>query len=271
MGDICYVIIVYGAQIANLLKLIKTLRGNYVVIVNNAKERYDEIAKATQSIIGQRVTLLTPLKNLGYGGGCNTGIKHALKKNFTWIVLLNDDISFTERTVQSLSIYLKKSKAGIYGPEGGTLDRKRWTTRLSKDNVQNAESIAYVSGSCIAVHRSVIKTVGLLCESYFMYYEDAELCIRAAYCGFPVKTIAVLGMQHGGGRSMGYDSYLHRYYLSRNHLLFVERNAPFYIKLREALRLPKTIFNHVIAKDLAAISGIFDYCFRKFGRKEGVL
>jgi hypothetical protein len=54
------------------------------------------------------------------------------------------------------------------------------------------------------------------------------------------------------------------YYLARNHLLFVERNAPFSVQLRETLRLPKTLWEHFKKGDRSALKGIKDYLLRKY-------
>ena len=57
----------------------------------------------------------------------------------------------------------------------------------------------------------------------------------------------------------------HPYYLARNHLLFVSRQAPLRVKLYEAFRFPKTLSEHIMRHESGALRGIKDYVFRRFG------
>ena len=77
--------------------------------------------------------------------------------------------------------------------------------------------------------------------------------------------------KHKESKSLGQGSYLHQYYLARNHLLFVERIAPIRVKMYEVIRFPKTITEHLTRHEHGAIAGIADYFIRRFGktRKEG--
>ena len=44
----------------------------------------------------------------------------------------------------------------------------------------------YASGCCLLAKRITVEKIGLLDESYFMYSEDADWCMRARRAGFRV-------------------------------------------------------------------------------------
>lgn len=193
-------------------------------------------------------------RNLGFGGGANVGMKKAFDAGGEWVVVCNQDIELTRAGVLKFTKELQECDPGIIGPEAGELDPKRWTTILSStasrpgleagrmDSLTKRgndkkkigdDNLLYVSGSLMAIHRDVWEATGGFYEPYFMYYEDIDYCLRAKKAGFPLCQITVDGFKH--------TAHEDEYYLARNHLLFVLRNAPIGVKLYEFIRLPKTL------------------------------
>lgn len=168
-------------------------------------------------------------KNLGFGGGANVGMRKAFDAGTAWAVVCNQDVTLSKQGVAKFVKALEHCEPGIVGPEAGTLDSKRWTTILPGN-----KKIDYISGSMMAIHKNVWEKIGGFYEPYFMYYEDVDLCVRAKALGFPLRQVDIEGFRHA--------SYGNEYYLARNHLLFVYRNAPVSVKFHEILRLPKTIW-----------------------------
>lgn len=234
--SIWFIIVTYYPSKATLIALRKALAGCSIIEADNT------------------------LENFGYGGGANVGIRYATEHRAQWIIVLNQDVVMKKATVHALYKQLQTSPAGIAGTFVGSLDLKRWTTILPSRKVD------YVSGSCIAIHKDVFEKIGYFYEPYFMYYEDADLCIRAKKAGFPLIHVTIPGISHTDTTSLGRGSFLHQYYLARNHLLFVERNAPLEVKIHEIVRLPKTIWEHWRKKEWGALTGIRDYFLRRFGQ-----
>ncbi len=203
--------------------------------------------------------------NRGYGAAANIGIQKALADRADWVVVCNQDIVLSDRCADKLRKNLLASESAILSPLAGKLDQLRWTSSEPKGYKNNFPD--YTSGACFAIHRSVVEAIGCFDERYFLYYEEVDYCVRARREGFPVRQIILDCFRHAWAPRLGKGSFLHEYYLARNHLLFVERNAPWKVKLRELLRSPKTVCDHVNRKNFGALHGMKDYLLRKFGEK----
>lgn len=157
---------------------------------------------------------------------------------------------------------------------GGVIDKYRYSGGLiglgEKDSGQydRKREVDYISGTAMLVRREVFETIGLLESKYFAYYEDVELCVKAKKAGFKVVFAPQTVITHIESSSFGKNSPAHSYYMARNHLLFVERNASLLIKIRELIRLPKTVWEHRKKREKFALLGIRDYTLGRFGKKD---
>lgn len=247
-SNICFIIVTFNPKVNKFNFLLSVLKNYETIVINNGQTLHD--------IKG--VKYIDMPENSGYVGA-NTGIRQELRKDFDWTVVLNQDIGITRTFPLQLANALEKLQPCVAGPVLGSLDTKRWTTSLPENNTN-----IYISGSCIAIHKQVIKKVGYFFESYFMYYEDVDYCIRAKKNGFPIIQIRVSGYNHQDN----FHSTSRKYYLARNHLLFVERMAPINVKIHELARLPRTLWEHNNKGEFGATAGIMDYLKRHFGRKD---
>lgn len=250
-----YIIISYHSDKKKLHKQLSKLSMREAIIVDNGQT-------LTQADVGE-ATLLSQSQNLGYGAAANIGMRHALAYGAEWVVILNQDTVFTRAAVEDLQKQLGKLEPCIAGPAAGGLDFKRWTTVLPSKKAQ------YITGSCIAVHQKVIKKIGYFYEPYFLYYEEADYCIRAKRAGFMLRALPIEGITHEESVSLGRGSAAHQYYLARNHLLFVSRMAPIRVRTYERFRFPLTISEHIIRCEWGALSGIGDFVLRRFGPRKG--
>lgn len=261
MKSVAFIIIAYHPDTATFTSLLNILRGRDVIVVDNGNTLSQDFAAKS--------TLLTQIKNLGYGAAANIGIRHAIAHHADWFVVLNQDITMTKKSVADLVKKLNALGPCIAGPFTGTLDTRRWTTKFSRHHIVERGKLMYVSGSCIAIHEHVVTKVGYFYEPYFLYYEEVDYCMRARRAGFSIRRLAVDDIRHTESLSLGRGSRAHQYYLARNHLLFVERQAPASVRARESVRLPKTVTEHIRRRQRGALLGIRDYFFRMFGPFQG--
>jgi hypothetical protein len=234
--EIAFIVVTYKPDNKMLDALRSALRGHWLIEIDNSK------------------------RNLGYAGGANVGIRKALAGGAQWMVVMNQDLSLTSEAVSKFSLSLTKAPLGIVGPFAGGLDPRRWTTMFPSERKE------YITGSMIAVHKSVVEKVGFFYEPYFLYYEEVDLCIRAKRAGFQLTHKPIDGISHEESVSLGKGSLAHQYYLARNHMLFIERCAPPQVRLYEYLRLPKTIAEHLGRRERGGALGIRDYLLRRFGQ-----
>lgn len=186
-------------------------------------------------------------RNLGYAGGNNVGIRYALDHGADYILLLNNDTVVDKDLVRDLvSVIQREPQAGIVSPTiydyrepkkvwfaGASID---WETGESphaglgeRDSGQfnRVIEVDCVTGCAMMVSRAVFERVGLLDPDYFLYYEDTDLCVRAAKAGFKSYCVQTAKVWHKESSStqanLGSD--LHAYYHTRNRLLFLRKHG----------------------------------------------
>lgn len=252
---IVFVIIGYHPDKHVLSALLSALDPHLVIAVNNGK--VGQIKKQGVEVVGGG-------KNLGYAGGSNLGMKTAFGNGARWVVICNQDLIMKKKSVGEFVSALQALPPSITGPFAGGLDAKRMTTIIPSVRVD------YITGSCIAIHKKVYESIGNFYEPYFLYYEEVDYCVRAKRAGIPITHLPVDGIRHEESVTLGNDSLAHQYYLSRNHLLFVQRLALARVKCYEFMRMPLTIFEHISRKQWGALEGIRDYFLNRFGPKERI-
>jgi len=254
-----------------------------VVIVDNGST--DESVKRVRTKCAG-VKIVENKQNLGFAEGNNVGIIFALKNDADYIFLLNPDTTIEKNTIENLLKIMKNNKeAGIVGPKiysmdnkiwscGGEIDKKRFTGGLisfgEKDHrrCNKEKEVDFVSGTAMFIRKEVFGKVGLLPGDYFLYYEDIDFCLRAKKAGYKIYFVPNSILYHDWSSIIGKKSPMKEYFMARNHLLFLERHAPLPVKLRESLRLPKTLYEHYRKNDRFALLGIRDYFLRRFGKRD---
>lgn len=195
-----------------------------------------------------RLTLLEAPSNLGFAGGNNVGIRYALARGATWILILNNDTIVERGTLPTLVEGAERAGADLAGCsiyEYGD-PTKPWyfggifhwwggrtiTSLRSVAKSQVAVETDWITGCCLIVRRRVFEKIGLLDERAFLYYEDEDFCQRAAQAGF--KRVVVLGARiyHKVSQSSGvgsplmyYHATMSRTYFHRKHHRFVSHVA----------------------------------------------
>lgn len=291
-------VLTYNSEsvIRKCLESLKDSMPKNVLVVDNAST--DATVKLVKCQF-PRVTVFILPRNTGYAAGNNLGIKKALQLTPDYVLILNPDTILDKNCLKEL---LKDAEAHVgarvLGPKiysdagkkmiwsvGGELDKNRYTAKLiglgekDKGQYDKGQQVDFVSGTCMLIPRQVLETGARFYEPYFMYYEDVEFCVRTRKIGYTSVVVPEAKLVHYevsnshdtlGAKLVNLPGWklLKNYYLARNHLLFVERNAPIRVKLREILRLPKTVFEHVLQQDTQSLKGVRDYYMRKYGEYE---
>lgn len=149
------------------------------------------------------LTILQSDRNIGFSGGNNLGIRHALQAGAEYIWLLNNDTVVDDRALSglidkmqnnadigicgsSLIYYHNKEKFQALG--GGRYNSWLGTTSdIGRDKpvdfqfheAEVEKQMDYVAGASMLLSRGFLEDIGLLNEEYFLYYEEVDLAVRA--------------------------------------------------------------------------------------------
>ncbi len=196
--------------------------------------------------------------NLGFAGGNNVGLRYALARgDFGYVWLLNSDTVTEPDTLGCMVRRMKeKPNAGMCGstllyydePERvQALGGARYSKWLGVPNhiglMQRADDVtgvdeverrmSYVAGASMLVSKEFLQSTGLMCEDYFMYYEELDWAMRArGRYELAYARDAVVYHKEGGSigatqLSVNNKSKLSDYHSIRNRLVVTRRHFPF--------------------------------------------
>lgn len=212
-----------------------------VIVVDNAS------AQDEATIIEERypqVKIIRSKKNLGFAGGNNLGIKAAKGK---YLFFLNNDTLLKPQTsdIRSLISRLETSpKIGMVCPKirftwGNQLIQFAGYTPLTPITMRNKaigcgeadhgqydtpHFTPYAHGAAMMIKREIIEKVGLMPECYFLYYEELDWSMMIHRAGYDIWYEPACTVFHKESQTTGQNSPLRTYYITRNRLLFAQRN-----------------------------------------------
>lgn len=212
-----------------------------VIVVDNAS------AQDEATIIEERypqVKIIRSKKNLGFAGGNNLGIKAAKGK---YLFFLNNDTLLKPQTsdIRSLISRLETSpKIGMVCPKirftwGNQLIQFAGYTPLTPITMRNKaigcgeadhgqydtpHFTPYAHGAAMMIKREIIEKVGLMPECYFLYYEELDWSMMIRRVGYDIWYEPACTVFHKESQTTGQNSPLRTYYITRNRLLFAQRN-----------------------------------------------
>lgn len=217
-----------------------------VVVVDNSDSA--QSLATLRALVADRAVVLSSGGNLGYAGGSNVGIRHCMERGNEFVWLLNPDTRIEPETLpRLLDLLAEVPDCGVVGPrivhpaapgtpetvwfDGGVVDegkagetrhmhQGREVTQLSSPV---ARDVDYVTGASLLTRRTVLDTVGLLPEDYFLYFEETHWCRDVRRAGWRVMVEQRARMVHHQRSSGALPSPYHLYYMTRNRFLFVER------------------------------------------------
>lgn len=197
-----------------------------VIVVDNASA--DGSAAMIRDSFPQ-VRLLANSQNRGFAASSNQAIQ---KSSGQYVVLLNPDTLVRKGALESLMALLEERRdAGVVGPKllfpDGSLQHSAFTFptlamifldffplhhrlldsringRYPRGLYERAEPfpIDHPLGAALMVRRAVIEEVGLLDESFFMYCEEINWCLRIKEAGWRIFCIPRAEIVHHVGQS----------------------------------------------------------------------
>ena len=232
----------------------------FVVVDNDAEgPAHEELRAAVTAVTAPAtdVTVLATGGNLGYAGGNNVGIRHALQRRPEFLLIVNPDLHVEPTTIERLLATAREvPDAAAIGPrivhgdtgsdgtgaaagagsrriwfDGGVFDRSRAgaTTHVNMGRPEREvppgppRDVDYVTGACLLLRADAVRAVGLLPEDYFLYFEETDYNQQLAAAGWRLVVDSRARAVHHKRSSGDLPTPAYTYYMRRNKQLFARR------------------------------------------------
>lgn len=242
--------------VACALREMDGLNGRLIVVDNNSQDgSFEHISTQVKARGWGGVEVLQSGHNGGFGAGNNFGIQAGCAREMPeYIYILNSDSFVDKGAISALVDALEADKnagfAGsyIHGPEGDAhattfrfpsiLSELEGAVRfgpisrlLSKYIVSigvpgATREVDWLAGASLMMRTSVLQEIGLFDEVFFLYFEETDLCRRAALAGHPTLYVRESEVTHIGSVSTGmktwdrmpeYWFHSRQHYFTKNH------------------------------------------------------
>jgi GT2 family glycosyltransferase len=240
------------------LRSLRQLRDDDTAIVAVDNASSDGSAEAIREEFPD-VDLVENERNLGFSGGNNVGIRHALDRGAQWVVLVNNDAVLAPDAIQALrATAAARPRAGVlvgklffdepsdriwfagqrFWPALGYSGRPRGYGRRDAPRYSKPGPTDRAAGAFMAVSRAAIEAVGMLDDDLFAYVEDVDWSLRVKRAGFEVWFVpAAVGWHQVSASTGGERASTHAlYYGVRNMIAVCERHRPLPEPLRRLRR-----------------------------------
>ena len=278
-----------------LLSLQQTSYRNYdVILVDNHST--DGSLELLQQEFSDLIYLTLP-ENIGFTGGNNAGMQYAIEHNYTYTLLLNNDVfvkeDFLEPLIDQLDqdpkmgavqplIYFHHDRSLIwnagatYNPWLGICQTIGYN-KADQPSFHWPRTIDWITGCAFMVRTELLKEIGVFPLKFFIYFEDVDLSFRIKQKGYRLGFVPDSVIYHIAGVSHkskekgkeGFVSPKVHYLVSRNRIWLLKRYT-------KAIAFPSVIIYHLIYFSAIAFYFILRQRWQKLkawtrGIKEGLL
>ena len=208
------------------------LRNWRLHVIDNASP--DNSLQVVKEHIDPRISVIKNEKNLGFAKAANQGFRAAIAAGGEFFVLINNDTAFSSDFPRRLVAVRSELPGSVIAPRvmqraqpdkawyaGGSLDNG-WVFNNIHDEYNATDGSAAVEvdfapGCCLGIGRDVLCQIGLFDESFFVYWEDVDFCMRLKNNGVKIFYVPEPFLLHSGGESSGGEhspAYMRLYYRS---------------------------------------------------------
>ncbi len=220
--------------------LTQSVKCKIIVVDNASTDNSIQLLEA----YGQKVTVLPQTRNLGFAGGVNVGIKHALEDKADYIAVFNNDAvaekdwakSLIDTLVTNQNCAIATSKilqlnknlfdavGTCYSIFGAPFSRGR----NEKDNGQyDQEELVFGGSGCASMYKAeLFNKIGLFDEDFFAYYEEDDVNFRAHLADYQVITAPKSVVHHRVGSTSSKIKGFTTYHRSKNFWYLYTKNMP---------------------------------------------
>ena len=194
------------------------------------------------------IKIIQNKKNEGFSKANNIGIDYALKNNFDYTILINNDTIVEKNLIEVLLKTAQAKNFSVVQPlilnyngkeiwnAGGRINYffGNFITRKKVGNSLNSshELTEWLTGCCCLFKTKIFKEIGKLDESFFAYYEDVDFSLRLKKHGYKIgftskthiyhyESFSSISNNSKGGKLSPYIHYLN----IRNHILILKKHS----------------------------------------------
>jgi N-acetylglucosaminyl-diphospho-decaprenol L-rhamnosyltransferase len=267
------------------------------MLINSETSRLTDIQCLNLQTRSSNVWIGCATDNLGYAGGINAWLEQLLHvSGWKGVWILNPD---TEPEVSALAALVGHAETAKKGMVGSTIldsDQSgyvrfrgglhwQWLTArgiaiglgdkidMPPDVLAVEAALDSPSGASVYATRCCIEKIGLMDESYFLFFEDLDWGVRAKALGLGYASRSVVAHQRGtttgSARDPGAIPGLSVYLQHRNGIHFVRRHFPWTLPIRIAVSIfyaIRFLMRRAPNNSLAAIRGLFAGLKGEIGR-----
>jgi GT2 family glycosyltransferase len=238
-----------------------------VIVIDNAS---NEDPTNTIQIEFPGVRLYRTIKNLGFAGGNNLGMKLA-RGEYYFIVNNDTEIASPDLLEKLLEPFNNDKSIGMTSPKIHYFDHpgviqfagynkinpitgrnsQVGDREIDKGQYDTSGYTHYANGAAMMVSKEVVNTVGVFTDHFFLCYEELDWSAQTIKSGFKIYYQSQVYLRHKESISIGKTSPLKVYYNNRNRIMFMRRNTNtlefslFFIYLI-FLTIPKNIFTFLL-------------------------
>ena len=233
--------------------LLKQSYGNFrLYAVDNASS--DNSLTLLDDLSDARLVIIRNATNVGVAEGNNVGIRAALNDGCESVLLINNDTAFGADLISTLHAGLQKYHCDMIVPKILYLDPpdKIWSAggafslfrgrprhlgfnRQDDGSFDKVHAVEYSPTCCMLIRRDVFERIGLMDSKYFVYFDDADFCLRAYRAGMKLVYSPETSLFHKVSSLIGHRSDISVRYVTRNHVYFVLKH---FRPLQNAYYLP---------------------------------
>ena len=175
----------------------------HVVVVDNESD--GTLRALLASSDPERVTVLESVENRGFGGGVNLGMAHPGVWSADVVLMINNDASIERADLCALIEELEVAPDvamvaplvlnpdGSLQDGGGRLVPALGLTRVSRRPLAEPD---FLSWACVLLRGEAMREVGVLDDSYFMYWEDVDYALRTRRAGWKIRVTEKAAARH---------------------------------------------------------------------------
>lgn len=230
------------------LDFLESIKTNYpnnynveVIFVDNGSSHQFE--KEYKSLFPELIYIRSE-ENLGFAGGNNLGIA---KATGDYLLLLNNDTEITPGFIDTIVNELEQNpEIGLLSPlilyydQPNTIQYAGFTEMnyitCRNEGIGNMQintgqfddesrETGFCHGAAMICRKADLLKAGLMADEFFLYYEELDWCEKFKKSGKKIWFTGKAKIYHKESISVGKESIIKTYFMTRNRMLFIRRNT----------------------------------------------